>query len=72
VKIGSGCHVWVGTVEKLSKSWNPGFKTKATLLAGWRLRRVARAGKGVTICEVNPRKASGFLPDQVLCFAIEP
>jgi hypothetical protein len=23
VKIGSGCLVWVGSVEKLSKDWNP-------------------------------------------------
>jgi hypothetical protein len=28
VKIGSGCHVWVGSVEKLSKSWNPASKLK--------------------------------------------
>jgi hypothetical protein len=72
VKIGSGCHVWVGSVEKLSNGWNPPRKLKATLLAAWRLRRVARAGKVVTIREVNPRKASGFLPDLVLCLAVEP
>jgi hypothetical protein len=28
VKIGSGCLVWVDSVEKLSKGWNPGSKLK--------------------------------------------
>ena len=38
VKIGSGCHVWVGSVEKMSKVWNFCSEKKATLLAGWRLQ----------------------------------
>jgi hypothetical protein len=43
VKIGSGCLVWVGSVEKAVQELESRLKTKATLRAGWQLRRVARS-----------------------------
>jgi hypothetical protein len=36
VKIGSGCLVWVGSVEKVSKDWNPAFELKPLSLPGGR------------------------------------
>jgi hypothetical protein len=69
VKIGSGCLVWVDSVEKVSKGWNPGSKLKPLSFAGWRLRRVARSVREIR--RVSPRKASGFPLARVLRLAVE-
>jgi hypothetical protein len=70
VKIGSGCLVWVDSVEKVSKGWNPGSKLKPLSFAGWRLRRVARSVREIRRV-VSPRKASGFPLARGLGLAVE-
>jgi hypothetical protein len=61
VKIGSGCLVWVRSVEKLSKNWNP-CGMKATPLATRRFRRVAAKRRHQPASLVTGRHQAFFGP----------
>jgi hypothetical protein len=72
VKIGSGCLVWVDSVEKVSKGWNPGSKLKPlSSLVGNSEEWLVSVREIREIRRVSLRKASGFPLARVLRLVVE-
>jgi hypothetical protein len=71
VKIGAGCLVWVGSVEKLSKHWKPAEKPKPrSLPIGGCGEWLYWAFNSLSVVGASPLKASGFLLGRVLQLAV--